>query len=235
MTRQTFHIAVVIAALALFLWMDGSAKAARVFPARSAQGPLMVRVDSQKDIYVVYQRSGLWGARVVHLNRFLNLVDYLPREENVTMPFPVRVGDVRPLYEKGLDSHNWLFIANRTGMVRTVTVVLPAPVLRERLVQFEGDFAFSVSGEIVRGYTHDMPLTVTTLDAMPAIREPVIVNVDAGYFGFGEDPGRVLAGLREKCPDIRLIVVSGSRDEPEVVDGDRKRLRQFEKAWSSRG
>ena len=232
--KHVLHITVILAALGLLLWMDSRAKAARTLPARQVQGVPMVTVDSQKDIYGIYRESGLRGAWVVHLNRFLNLVEYLPREETTSMPFPIRVQDARPLYEQGLNAHNWLFIANRTGLVRNVTVVLPGPVFETRRADFEGNFAYSGAGGVIRGYTFDLPMTVTTLDAMTAISEPVIVNVDAGYFGFGEEPARVAERLREKCFDIRLIVTSRSLDEPEIDLGAREHLRQFLGAWTVR-
>lgn len=229
--KNVLHVAVVIAALGLLLWTDSRAKAVRAVPDRPMTAAPALHVGSQKDIYYIYKRTGLWGARVVHLNRYLNLVAYLPKEESLSMPFPIRVRDVRPLYEKGLNAHNWLFIANRTGLVRTVTVVLPDPVFRERLAQFKGDYSYSASGNVVTGYSFDMPMMVTTLDALPVMNEPVMVDVDAGYFGFGEEPGQVIAKLREKCPDIRQIVVSESRDEPEVAAGDQDRLKIFEQGW----
>jgi hypothetical protein len=233
MMKQALPIAMVMAALVFILWMDSRAKAARVIPDKPMRTPPCVHVDSQKDIYAIYKHDGLWGVRVVHLNRFLNLVESFPKEESISMPFPVRVKDVRTLYEKGLDAHSWLFIANRTGLVRSVTVVLPEPVFQERLDRFKSEAAFSVSGGLIRGYTYDMPMMVTTLDTMPVVNEPVIVNIDAGYFGFSEEPDQVIAKLRRKCPDIRRIVASGSIDEPEIDDGARKRLKEFERTWTT--
>jgi hypothetical protein len=112
-----------------------------------------------------------------------------------------------------------------------VTVVLPQPVLRQRLSRFKEDFAFSVSGDVVKGYTFDMPMMVTTLASMPFLNEPVIVNVDAGYFGWGESIPQVVMMLRKNCPDIRQIIISDSRDEPEVDRGARAQLNEFEKEW----
>jgi hypothetical protein len=229
---MTIAIAVLLAALGLLLWMDGHAKAARVVPGGPAPASALAAVDSQREIYDVYRRDGVRGAKVVHLNRFLNLVAYLPREETVSTPFPIGVRDVRPLYERGLDAHSWLFIANRTGMVRSIVVILPGPVFEGRRAEFTANAAFTGSGGTVKGYTFDLPVTVTTLDAMPVIDEPVVVNVDAGYFGFGDEPEAVAALLREKCPDIRRIVLSASLDEPEVDAGARGRLKRFQGAWA---
>lgn len=192
-----------------------------------------MRTASQRDIYHIYKAAGLHGARIVHLNRFLNMLDYLPKEENLTISFPVRVKDSRLFYEKGVDSHNWLFIANRTGLARTVTVILPDKVFSDRLHQFLNDFAYRVSGNIITGYTQDMPLAVSTIESMPILSEPLILNIDAGYFGWDEDPASVAAKLREKCPDIRMIVLSESLDEPEIGDESRRKLGSFLDAWGA--
>lgn len=228
--KHFLNIAVIAAFLGSLLFMDSRAKGARIMPAGTA--PAVARVGSQASIYGLYRDRGIRGARIVHLNRFLNMVEYLPREETTSMPFPVRVQDAKPLYEKGLDGHNWLFIANRTGLVRTVTVVLPAAVMRERTAQFDGTYAYARSGGGFRGYTFDLPLLVTTLDALPDIDEPVIVNIDAGYFVTGEEPEAVAAALRKHCPDVRLIALSASLDEPEIDDGARRRLERFGTVWA---
>ncbi|TAN44941.1 MAG: hypothetical protein EPN22_04750 [Nitrospirae bacterium] len=215
----------------VFLLNDASVSARRL-PDAKPSSLSIVHVNSQKDIYQVYKSAGLSGAKVVHLNRFLNLVDYFPKEESVSAPFPVRVGDSRSLYEKGLDAHNWLFVANRTGMVRSVVVVLPQEVFEQRLPEFESYFAYTVSGRTVKGYSYDMPMFVAALDSLPVINEPVVVNIDAGFFSEGVDPAGAVKQLKMKCPDIRLIVFSSSFDEPEVGDAMRERLSLFSRVWA---
>lgn len=232
MKKHILHIFFLSITLGIFLWMDAHGKSVRTLPAKTAKIPHTIRVNTQKEIYHVYKQFNLHGTKVIHLNRFLNLIEYLPKEENVTMPFPIRAGDSRMLYEKGLDSHNWLFVANRTALVRTAVVVLPEAVFMERMPQFENDFAFSVSGRIIKGYAQDMPLTVTTLDALPGVHDPIVIDIDAGYFGLDEKIEQIIYKLRQKCLDIRMIVLSESRDEAEISEHERDLLKEFEKQWN---
>ena len=229
--RLILNLAVLLCFLLFLAWMNTGGREKRSIPAlRAGETPELCRVTSQRDIYEVYKRRGLRGARVVQVNRFLNMVDYFPREEVRSAPFPLRTGDVRPLYEKGLDAHNWLFIAAMTGMVRSVVVVLPEEVFRERREAFKAVF-HSASDQSMKGYTYDVPMLVATLNDMPTVNEPVVVNVDAGFFLGPADPVAVARMLKERCPDVRLIVLVSSDDEPDVTPGVRESLGRFESAW----
>ena len=226
-------VMVILAVLALF-WMDRSGHASRSIASVLPNGaPAVHRVDRQSDIYAIYRSLGVWGAHVVHLNRFLNLVEYYPKDESVSMPFPVRTADIRPSYEKGIDSHSWLFIANRTGLVRSATIVLPRKIFDARLEDFRSDFSFTVSDRQVRGWAQDMPFEVTTLEGLSRIAEPVIVNVDAGYFDDDADPRTVAEAMRRACRDVRVLVLCASRDEQEVSQAMRDRLALFASAFLS--
>jgi len=221
---------IFFAALVLFLvWLDSSARAKRRIP--STTSPQIHRVSSQAAAYDIYKQNGLWGITVVHLNRFLNMADYAPREEIKSRPYPIMTNDVRPLYEKGLNSHNWLFIASVTGMVRSVTTVLPAGTLNERMEAFRADPFFVVLGRTVKGYSNDVPLTIVTLDDLPSVHEPVVLNVDAGFFLNPQDPLKAAMIVREKCPDIRMIILVDSVDEPGITADMHTDLDRFASAW----
>jgi len=246
------NLTILLLAVLFFIWVDSSAGNKRSLPLPAK----IYRVSAQSDVYDIYKSAGLRGARVIHLNRFFNIEDYFPKEEATSVPFPIKVYDIRPAYEKGLSSHNWLFIATRTGLVRTITTILPEPVFIARLKDFASDFAYTVSPSFsnnnpppppfdkggqgglseqkIKGYDYDIPMTVETLRSLPLINEPVVVDVDAGFFSADVDPVMVAAILREKCPDIRIIVLVDSVDEPEVTEEMRKRLGRFETALENR-
>jgi len=221
-----------------FIWVDISAGnkrslplPAKIYPVRkgfpSKLSDGVNRVSTQRDVYDIYKSAGLRGARVIHLNRFFNIEDYFPKEEATSVPFPIQAYDIRPAYEKGLNSHNWLFIATRTGLVRALSTILPEPVFRERVKDFASDFAFTVSGEKIKGYDYDIPMTVETLRSLSLINQPVVIDVDAGFFVDGIDPLKAATVLREKCPDIRMIILVDSLDESDVTDEMREKLRRF--------
>jgi len=226
-----FMNVLVLTALMFFLiWVNNSAQAKRSIP--STGRPNIVRLKTQQDIYNTYKLNDLWGVKVLHLNRFLNMADYAPREEVRSSPYPIKTGDIRPLYEKGLDSHNWLYIASISGMVRSVTTVLPGEIFMERSEAFKSDSFFSVRGKTIKGYSYDVPLRIVTLDDLPAINEPVVVNVDAGYFSSKTDPLMVARMVKEKCPDIRMIILIDSIDEADITSIMRGDLSRFVSAWS---
>ncbi|MBI5103369.1 MAG: hypothetical protein HZB33_16280 [Nitrospirae bacterium] len=226
--------AILIIVASLLLFLDAKARGARHILQRTEKAAELYYVTSQQEIYEIYKKANLWGARVVHLNRFMNLVDYRPPEYSRSRPFPLKVEDVRPLYEKGLDSHNWLFIASRTGKVRSVAVVLPELLFNAKKAELASHFEYRISGDTIKGHSFDLPVMVSTLDSLPIIEEPVVVNIDAGYFSNVEDPAYVAGRLKEKCPDVRMLVVSESRDEPEIPDGARLLLADFRKRWTGR-
>lgn len=230
--RLILNLAVLLCFLLFLAWVNTGAREKRsIPPRREGETPELYRVTSQRDIYEVYKRHGLWGARVVQVNRFLNMVDYFPREELRSAPFPLTTFDVRPLYEKGLDAHNWLFIAAMTGMARSVLVVLPEEVFRERGEALKATFHAAAPGHSIKGYTYDVPMLVATMNDMPTVDEPVVMNVDAGFFLGKTDPVTAARMLKERCPDVRLIVLAGSDDEPDVTPGMKDSLARFEAAW----
>lgn len=228
------HLSAIVLCGGLLLGIDHAGRSARRAPALPSSGqPVAERITSQGEAYMLYRALQVFGIRVVHLNRFMNLVEYYPADEGRSVPFPIGTGDIRPAYEKGLDAHNWLFIANRTGMVRTVTVVLPESVFREKAELFRSSFFYRFAGQRVEGRSRDLPFMVTKLEDLPVIDEPVIVNVDAGFFEPGSDPVLVASLLREACRDIRALLLIESRDEAEVTPLMRARLREFADAFGA--
>lgn len=224
---------ILVSAVAFLIMIDAAAKHRRN-PSRTGKAgepARIIRVNSQRDAYDVYHNAGLWGARVIHLNRFFNLIDYFPKEEALSAPFPLQVYDIRPAYEKGLDSHNWLFIATRTGMVRAVASVLPDVDFKRVSGEFLSDFAFTFSKGNFSGFTYDIPWTISTVDTLPFTKEPVVVNIDAGFFMGGADPVITAEALRNRCRNVSMIIVIASYDEADITTEARNDLGLFEAAW----
>ena len=231
---MVLHGLVVVLCACCLIYVNTTAREKRKIPAVAASGQTrIIKLAAQRDAYDVYHAMELWGAAVIHFNRFLNLVEYYPVEEQQNAPFPIRTADIRPLYEKGLDSHNWLFIANRTGLVRTVTVILPEVVFKQKAVQFRSSFYYTMSGPVVFGHARDLPFIVATLRDLPAEQEPVVVNVDAGFFTSETDPSEVALKLTQRCPDVRVLALIESRDEPDVTLEMRKKLDLFSLAYQA--
>ena len=228
------HVTVIVVCLCFAAWLDHEAVARRKVPILLDEGePAIYTVATQLDAFALYKTLGLHGAAVVHCSPYLNLVEYFPPEEERTAPFPIRTADIRPAYEKGLNAHTWLFIANRIGLVRTATVVLPDDVFRERLGEFRANMFFSAEGVGMSGHARDMPFKVFQLGDLPSIAEPVVVNVDAGFFRSGMDPAALADRLRLKLPDLRVLVLIGSTNESAVTSAMREDLLKFAAAYQT--
>lgn len=219
----------VLLGVVFLLFIEQRAIAHRHLP---AQGVGLFLVERQADVYRVLRSLDLRGAHVVQLNRFFNLEDYSLSSEMTTRPFPITPRDLRHVYEEGITSHNWLYIATRTGMVRKITSVLPDSIFDQRVPDLRADPSFGEIRGGFAGYSYDTPRSVFLLRTLRQIDEPVVAVIDAGFFVDGSDPGLVMSHLREKCPDIRTVVFVGSVDEPEVTDGMREQLMAFQAEWN---
>jgi len=224
------HVAVIfLAILATNFVNTASVSRRKTPPARD--GLLLLRVASQKDVYEILRKSQIWGAHHIQVNRFLNMVDYFPKEEAHSGPFPIVVRDVRPLYEKGITDHNWLFIATRTGLIRRITTLMPESEFRIRVPEMMGNYYFALGTAGLSGYSYDTPWTITTLRDMKSISEPVIITIDAGYFDNNASPQEVADVLKRKCTDVRMMILVESRDESSVSDDMRRALQTFSAFW----
>lgn len=223
----------VLALCALLLfWTASAAPAGRIVPElREGQPTPLYRAETQRDVYGLLSAGALRGVHMVHANRFLNLVSAAYGTEARSSPFPLRTYDTRPYYEMAVDSHNWLFIASRTGAVRRVTAVLPDQAFQKKAAELAADGSFAVSGQRARGYVFDLPVELVSLASLPALKGPVILSIDAGYFSFGADPAASARMFRRTIADVRALILVESFDEQDTADADREKLGLFSRAW----
>jgi hypothetical protein len=226
-------IVLIVICLLFLIIIDRKATAMRYMPA--GRNMTVVRVGSQADVYRVFQAAGLWGAHVVHFGQHFYLMPYFPHERSNPVPFPIETYDVRPLYEQGIDSHSWLFIANKTGLVRKVTAVIPDAAFREKVNALESDFSFRPHRGGYRGYSYDMPREVFSISDFICPAGPVVVNVDATVFVDGVKPEKLYAALQQRCSDIRMFLLVDSKDDTAVTDEMREALGTFQELVKSRG
>lgn len=223
--RELISAAIIAAAVLLLLAINVKAIAARKLPSAERS---VVRIATQAEGYPVFKEAGLWGAHVVHFGQHFYLMPYFPYERTNPVPFPIETHDIRPLYEQGLDSHSWLFIANRNGLVRRVTAVIPDSNFKEKVDAFKSDFSFRAYRGGYRGYLYGMPREVFPISDFVCPVGPVVVKVDAGVFIDGIRPETLASAIQQQCTDIRMIVLVDSTDDPEVTDGMRKSLDTFQ-------
>ncbi|RMF99987.1 MAG: hypothetical protein D6726_12065 [Nitrospirae bacterium] len=185
---------------------------------------MIYRVDTERDVYSVYKMLNLKGVTVVHLNNTLNTTEYYPEEEKEPIGYPIPVRDVIPLYESGISSDNWLFVATRSSMVRRIYNILPESVFRLKKERLKGDYRYSVEVDYIDGYLRDIRNMITTLRYLQQTHEPVVLNIDAGYFIEGQDPMRTVVELIRLFRDIRAVVLIDSTDREYVTPEMREKL-----------
>src|SRR6266567_1167744 len=141
------HVAALaaIAVAVLCLWLiQWRAVENRRLPQMEAGALRIVVVPSQRDAYRMCAGSSIRGATVVQLGKFSNLQYWEPEYLGKSAPFPIRTFDVRPEYEKGLQSHNWLYIASTNGLVRQVVSVLPQGEFQRMVPALDADFGLGL-------------------------------------------------------------------------------------------
>ena len=223
------NAAVLILSAVFLVWVDTSARAGRHLSAVGQKsGPVqVVRVPTHLDAYRFLRDRGTRGVLLVQFDRFFSMVEYFPKTEATSRPFPIEVYDVRPSYELALDRQNWLFIATRTGMVRAIISVLPDTLFADRMTAFGQDPGYRITGETISGFSYDVPRVITTVQGLSLIEEPVIAMVSAGFFSDGADPEASALSLLKRCPDLRALILVEGLDDEESNDADREALGRF--------
>ncbi|RMG71292.1 MAG: hypothetical protein D6710_06195 [Nitrospirae bacterium] len=216
------HIVLFVVFLLCFIFINQGARAKRHYPEKGSLR--FYRVSREVDVYRVYRMLNLKGVTVVHLSNTLGMQEFYPSEETEPIGYPVPVRDVLPLYEEGLNSSNFLFIASRAGMLRRVYNILPPSVFRLMKERLMGEFQYTVKKGRIVGFVRDIPQVITMLDRAPVIREPVVLNIDAGYFIEAQDPMRTVVELIRHFRDIRAVVFIDSTDRDYVTAQMREKL-----------
>lgn len=233
--QRTVAVSVIAAALLFLLLLQSTAIGNR-FPLHSSAGDSrIIIVRTQKDAYQVCKERSFKGAAIVSLGKYFNLQYWAPDYLAKSAPFPIQTFDVRPEFEHALESHNWLFIANRTGMVRKVITVLPSEEYRRRQLDLKSDYGLSPRRFGYEGFHYDLPRSVTTLDRLKAVAGPVIVVADASYFAPDVDPTATAHELAKRLPSVALFIVVSSLDEGELSWDMRRSMALFIRTWQERG
>ncbi len=227
-------VAIILTVIILLWLMQDQAGRNRYVPSpRDGEGIVVVR--TQKDAYHVLKSLQVRGAIAISLSKYFNLLYWVPENLAKSTPFPVEVFDVRTEYERGLDSHNWLFIASRTGLVRQVWTVLSPEELQRLSRDLDADYGLRSGADGYRGFHYDLPRRVTTMERLPRPDGPHVVVVDASYFQGGVEPAETARQLLARLADKPFLIVVSSLDEAELTWQMRRNLALFITAWQERG
>jgi tetratricopeptide (TPR) repeat protein len=169
---------------------------------------LAFRAENNSDAFVRWELAGVRDRIVVHFDGHIDL-DWLPEETLAALRAAKAEDELRSLeahpHDLDAPSHgrfgiwNYIYAAWRGGQVREMYWVVPDGTLSdpggfERLrrdllalhlqgVSAEEVLAFSLEGGVASGTVLGLPLRVLELASLPALEEPVLLDLDADYFG----------------------------------------------------
>jgi len=168
--------------------------------------PVVHRVENHSSALIVWRSAKVRDRVLVHLDGQAD-IDWLPdltvariaATDPLELPelelHPYAVGS-RTLDHFGIS--NFIYPATRLGMVREVVWVVPDGTLRDapaaaalvrevvlgRLqgIGIEEARGFHLAGRTVQGTLYNVPITICELADLPYFAEPVLLDVDLGYF-----------------------------------------------------
>jgi tetratricopeptide (TPR) repeat protein len=206
------------------------------FPGREAV-PIAYRAENNSDALVRWKLAGVRDRIVVHLDGHIDL-DWLPEETLEAIRAAGSEEELRALeahpHDLEAPAHgrfgiwNYLYPAWRLGIVREMIWVVPDGTLsdpegfgklrRDLLalhlqgVSAEEVLAFTLEGGVASGTVLGLPVRVLELAALPALEEPVLLDLDADYFGTADATGqrptylplRSVAAVMERLAELGL-------------------------------
>jgi hypothetical protein len=182
-------------------------------------------LNTSREVYLLWKDQEVKGRVVVHMGRYLHFIAvddmgvYKGRNG-----FPVQTVSLLEEYEKELGDKNFLWLAMQGGMAREIYNVLSPDVLREKLRMVAGQSGVKVSEHEIETHYWGSKRTIT--DGIPAVEEPVLLNIDASLFSNSE-PTVLLKGLKESGIRTDMLTLCLAEDNPNVTEPERERLREF--------
>jgi hypothetical protein len=219
------------AATLVLLHLEGTGKRRYLAPGALSGGPVPVAVaGDSRELFSLWKASGIWGRVLVHAGRYLHFVE--PETEGLYKGlerFPIRTADIGEFYEAGVGNEGFIAVAMQVGVVREVYYVLSRSDYGERRDAVAGLAGVSVRPDRIVMDHWGSPRTLTPW--LPAIAEPVVLNVDASYFAEGDGQG-LLESIRRSGLRADVVTVNLARDNPEVDDAQREAAMAFASALS---
>lgn len=208
-------------------------------PTRAGAPGTVVSFDNHSGTYLTWAARGVKNRVVVHLDGHsdLNWLSDAQITRIAAAPDPKalewRPYEVDTLERHPLDIANFLYVAWKTGMARRVVWVVPdeAPTSQHlqayrnllsaqmHLSAAQAD-GLAADGNRVSGDAGGLPLTISRLEDLPDLGEPVLLDVDVDFFttpaGFDQrvldvprlTPSTVFADLRERGLSWDIATVS---------------------------
>jgi len=226
----SFSILVLCAVSVVALNLGGisSRVRAKAF-ALAADRPRVHLLRTTGGLYALWQERHVHGRVVVHLGKYLHFTDSQLSSGMNGQFFPqisAVARDHQDFRMSPASYRNFLWDAFQENIVRKIYNVIPPSDFAQRFGQ---ENAAGSRQEIIEKFAasdiYDGAQRTFTA-TLPRITEPVLLNIDASYFG-SADARELFDSLMRSGLRSDLVTVCLSEDNPDVTDLERGRLREF--------
>jgi hypothetical protein len=183
--------------------------------------PTIYLLRNTSDVYRLWEKKKVHGRVVVHLGKFLHYVrpDFDPDYTVPRSNYPLKVQKPHEFKCGEINFGNFLWIAMNTDIARKIFNVIP-------LADFQSRFSLASTATPADVLENDNASARIITTRLPSVREPVLLNVDASYFG-KLDVAAVETMLRSAQFSTVIFTVCLSEDSPDVSPAERRKAQEF--------
>ena len=169
------------------------------------------------DSYALWKEKRVHGRIVVHLGKYLHFVE--PEQPQPTqipeiVKYHSRLSDLSPTYK------DFLWVAMQTNIAREIINVIPQEDFKKR---------FNLKNDLIAQsdlVTHEYGSPRIFSTRLPAISEPVLLNIDASFFA-SRTAVQLMNDLMKSGLKADIVTICLAEDNPDVTEFDRQRAREF--------
>ncbi|MDR3581009.1 MAG: hypothetical protein P4L44_13695 [Oryzomonas sp.] len=232
MKKVTLSLLITVVCVASVVLLNRGGIAAR------GEGKSFALARERFTVYVVHNTGdvcSLWnekrahGRIVVHLGKFLHFMKSDDSAAGVNSPTQITqgtkledilAGDTSHFNNDRPDHKNFLWVAFQANTVRGIYNVIPPADFKNRFGLTEEPVA---QNDVVK-HEFGSPRIITF--RLPAVAEPVLLNIDASFFA-STDPAQFLGTLLKTGLKSDIITVCLAEDNPDVTGPERQKLLDF--------
>jgi hypothetical protein len=184
------------------------------------QFPVYV-VKTTGDINMLWEEKQVTGRIIVHLGKFLHYVAPKETDGSIKSRLQSVAMKARSYSHSEVENYkSYLWFAFHENIGREIYNVMP----RADYVNLFDFKETEIFQDKVIDYDFESPRVITS--ALPSIQEPVLLNIDASFFGLA-DAGTLLTSLMKSGLKPDIITICLSEDNPDVTETERKQVTSF--------
>lgn len=187
-------------------------------------------IRSNPELYRYWKRLGIKGRIMAHAGRYLHYVSEKDGTSGyrATSTYPVTVHSLKEKFESNVNYTNFLWVAVQANIARSLFILMPPDFFSSRF-NSDADYPERRQG-IVRDHDFGTPRII--LNTVPALKEQVVLNIDASYLSSpnGRDLLDKLAG---NVLNADVITFCLSEDNPDVTEVERLQAMQLLESFAA--